>query len=429
MYSVFSSSFLFYITRYVVPLAALPLLFSRTGRPRLEKALFVFAAFILVAHAIWLLSRNYGFLSWDFGRMYGAGENALNGISPYEVPNFVYLPTSLPFFELCALVPFGTMQQILLVGNTLMVLSLPYVSWIVLKESGPYSEERTGSYPYAASACILAAPLVAIEAGQMQVITCLLILFALHLKFRGRPFLAGLSLAAATLKITMMLPALTQFCDKKGRWAWVGLVTGVAMLLALGTSPHQIPDRIGENLANIAETSRPGGHDDIAFENSISEYLVSIERLLYCLGMRDRPAIKLVELGILGLMAVALAWASATRRLAPDASLAAACTFGTFFLYHRFDTVLLAPALFYCTAGARREVGWSRMLFNVTTVAILAVMSIRGPWFRSLALWSLDTGTTGRIVQIFVVPYAIWFTIGVMAVLCLVPRSNGQPAS
>jgi Glycosyltransferase family 87 len=217
MYAHLSLSSLFYKMGYPVALAALPLLFSRTRRSRLEKALFVSAAFVLVARSAWLLTQD--FLSWDLARVHHAARNALNGASPYEVQTFLYLPTSLPIFELFGLVPFATMQRIWLIANTLMLLTLPYVSWVVLKRSGPDSEERIGSFPYAASACILVAvaSLWGIEAGQMHLITSLLILAALDLKSRGRPFLAGLSLAAATLKIGMMLPALTQFCDRRGR--------------------------------------------------------------------------------------------------------------------------------------------------------------------------------------------------------------------
>ena len=416
---------------YLVALASLPLLLARTRRARLEKALFVSAALGLLAWTAWLLAR--GFLSWDLLRMCKAGRNALNGVSPYEVQTFLYPPTSLPIFELFALAPFAIMQRIWLMANTLMLLALPYASWSVLKGSGPDSEERIGAFPYAVSACIFVAtaPLWGIEAGQMHLITSLLILAALHLKSRGRPLLAGLSLAVATLKIGMMLPALTQFCDRRGRWAWVGLAIGIGMLLALGTPPHQMTDRFHENLTNIAATSQAGGQDDMAFENRISDDLVSVGRGLYCLGMRDRSAIKLLEFGIVGVMGIALVGASATRRVAADASIAAACTFGTFFLYHRvYDSVLLAPALIYCAAGARREAGWSRAMFIASTVGILAVMNMpRGPRFRSLALWSLDAGIVGRLVQILVVPYAIWCLIGVMAVLCFVPRSDGRVAT
>jgi len=426
-----SLSSLFYKLGYVVALASLPLLFSRTRRVRLEKALFVSAAFGLVAWTAWLFIR--GFLSWDLFRVCSAAGNALHGASPYEVHTFLYLPTSLSIFELFALVPFAIMQRVWLIANTLMLLFLPYVSWLVLKGSARDSEERIGSFPQAAAACILVAvaTLWGIEAGQMHLITSLLILAALHLKSRGHPFLAGLSLAAATLKIGMMLPALTQFCDRKGRWAWVGLAAGVAMLLALGTPPRQMVDRFRENLANIAETSQPGGQDDMAFENRISDDLISVGRWLYCLGMRDRSTIKLLEFGIVGVIGIALAGASATRRIAPDASMAAACTFGTFFLYHRvYDSVLLAPALIYCAAGARREVGWSRAMFIASTIGILAVMNMpRGAEFRSLALWSLDSGIVGRCVQILVIPYAMWCLMGVMAVLCFVPRSDGKVVS
>ncbi len=233
----------------------------------------------------------------------------------------------------------------------------------------------------------------------------------------------------------MMVPVLTQFCDRKGRWAWVGLATGVVALIALGTPPRQVPDRFRENLANIAATSQPGGQDDMAFENRISDDLISVGRWLYCLGMRDRSAIKLLELGILGVMWIALAGASATGRLAPDAGIAAACTFGTFFLYHRvYDTVLLAPALVYCAAAARREVRWSRSAFLAAIVGILAVINMpRGAGFRSLGLWSLDAGIVGRVAQIVVLPYAMWCLFGVMAVVCFAPgaisgrRADGGP--
>jgi hypothetical protein len=431
MDSHLSFSSLVYAMGYLVALAALPLLFSRTRRIRLEKALFVFAVIGLVASTAGLLVR--GFLSWDLLRVYGAAQNARNGASPYVVPTFLYLPTSLPLFELFARVPFQTLQRIWLIANTAMLLALPVVSWFVLKESAPESAERIGPYPYAAAACTLVtvAALWGIEAGQMHLFTSLLILAALHLKFRGRPFLAGLSLAVATLKIGLMLPALTQFCDRRGRWAWVGLASGVALLLVLGTPLQQLRDRIHENQVNIATTSQPGGQDDMAFENRISDDLVSVGRWLYCLGMRDRSAIKLLEFGIVGILGLALAGASATRRLAADAALAAACTFGTFFLYHRvYDAVLLAPALIYCAAGARREESWSRAGFIASTVAVLAVMNMpRGPGFRRLALWSVDAGIGGRFVQVLILPYAMWCLFGVMAVLCFVPRSAGKVAS
>jgi hypothetical protein len=399
----------------------------------MEKALFLFAAFILLAHSVWLLTRSYGFESWDFLRMYMGGKNALHGASPYEVRSLLYLPTSFPLFELFALVPFQTMQQILLVVNTLIVLVLPYFSWIVLAESGPYSAERVGAYPYAASACIFVAvpSILGIEAGQMQAIATLLILASLHLKFQGRQFLTGLILAAATLKVSMMFPALTQFCDRKSRWVWVGLAAGVAILLVLGTPLYQIPDRFRENLANIAENSKPGGHDDVDFENRTSTDIISIGRWLYCLGMRDRSAMKILEFAILGLMGIGLTGATATGRIGPDASIAAACTLGTFFLYHRiYDAVLLAPALIYCAAGVRHEVGWPRSLFMASTLAILAVMNmVRGLEYRHLSLWSIDAGIAGRFVQIFLLPYAMWCLIGLMAVLCFVQRSNDQGAT
>ncbi len=53
----------------------------------------------------------------------------------------------------------------------------------------------------------------------------------------------------------------------------------------------------------------------------------------------------------------------------------------------------------------------------------------RGSGFRNLALWSLDIGIVGRFVQVFVIPYAMWCLIGVMAVLCFAPRSDGEVAS
>ncbi len=135
MYPRLSLSSLFYMVGYPVALVALALLISRSRRSRLEKALFICAALLLLARSAWLLAR--GFLSWDLERMHHAATNALNGASPYEVQTFLYLPTSLPIFELFALVPFPTMQRIWLIANTVMLLILPYVSWVVLKRSGP----------------------------------------------------------------------------------------------------------------------------------------------------------------------------------------------------------------------------------------------------------------------------------------------------
>lgn len=419
MSSLLSSSFFSYTLGYLVALAALPFLFSRTRNLRAEKVVFAVAALALMIRSAWRVSTD--FLSWDMTFYRSMGELALNGRNPYEVVIFMNPPTSLPLFEMFALVPLGTMQRIWVIANTLMLLALPYISWRVLATSGPGSEERTGSFPFAPAACILVAlaAVYGIDAGQNQLLTTLLILAAFDLKSSGRPFLAGVSLAGATLKIGMMVPALTQFCDRRGRKAWLGLVAGGALLTALGTPVPGLPERLRDNLRNIGGTNQIHGPNDVAFENPLSDDIISIARWSYCLGLRDRSTMKLLELAILGAIGAAWAWASATNRLAPDAAIAGACAMGTFFLYHRlYDTVLLAPALIYCVAAARRGEGWRRTIFIASTLALLAVMNMpRGEKFAAIVRWSLDAGTAGRIVQILVLPLAMWCLLGVVAAL------------
>jgi hypothetical protein len=424
MSSRLTLSSLSYTMGYLVALVALPFLLSSVRNHRIEKLIFAASTVALAIRSAWNISGD--FISWDLKFYRRVGTRALDGESPYDIADFMNPPSSIPIFELFGLVGLPTMHRIWTILNTTMLLALPYLSWRVLAEAGDGSEERTGPFPYAAAACVLLAlaPVYGIDAGQNQLLTTILILAALGLRSRGRPFLAGFSLAAATLKIGMMVPALTQFCGRGHRRAWLGLAAGAALLTVLGTPLSKVPIRVRENLHNIAGTNQERGHNDIAFENRLSDDLISVARWLYCLGLRDRQVIKRVEQGILGAIGIALAWATATRRLAPDASLAAACAMGTFFLYHRvYDAVLLTPALIYSVAAARREEGWRRAGFIASVLAILAVMNMpRGARFWSLSQWSLEAGSAGRVAQIFVLPYAMWCLFGVMAMLGFASR-------
>lgn len=430
MSSRLTMSSLSYTMGYLVALVALPFLFSRVRNRRVEKLIFVAAAVALAIRSAWNLSGD--FISWDLTFYRRVGTRALSGESPYDIGDFMNPPPSIPLFELFGLFSLPTMHRIWTILNTLMLLALPYLSWKVLAEAGDGSEERTGSFPYAAAACVLLAlaPVYGIDAGQNQLLTTMLILAALGLRSRGLPFLAGFSLAAATLKVGMMIPALTQFCDWRHRRAWLGLAAGAALLTVLGTPISKVPERMREDLRNIAGTNQQQGPNDIAIENKLSDDLISVARWLYCLGFRDRQVIKRVEQGILVAIGIALAWGTTTRRLVPDASLAAACAMGTFFLYHRvYDTVLLTPALIYSVAAARREEGWRRAGFIASVLAILAVMNMpRGARFWSVSEWSLGAGTAGRIVQIFVLPYAMWCLFGIMAMLGFASRRDGPSA-
>jgi hypothetical protein len=221
------------------------------------------------------------------------------------------------------------------------------------------------------------------------------------------------------------------FLQRRDWPAWVGLiVTGLGLTL-IGTAPSDLPGRLADNLDNIRFLGSPGGVNDYSFAGPYHDDILSPDHWLYCLGLRDRTAIAVLQ----GLVVAALlAWLATdllSGRLAPDSptALALVCVFSCLFLYHRvYDTVILTLPLMHACNRARQEYGWHRAAYALVVIGFLAVLNMpRGEPLQQLAQWSQSAGLAGRLVQIVVLPYATWMLFICLLVFRSADRSRGVP--
>jgi hypothetical protein len=250
--------------------------------------------------------------------------------------------------------------------------------------------------------------------------------------------LAGTALALATIKVATMLPFLLLFLRRGDRWTWASMAAVVLGLCLLGSPVQDLPRRMREEVQNIARYRMPGELDDYSFQSPVHHCIVAVNRWLYCLGLRDRTLIQVLQLVLLLAIAGWLGWEFYGRSAAPPgaqlptaACEAMVCLLASIFLYHRlYDMVVLALPLLYCVEQSRTRTGWRRWGFALCVIGILAVLNLpRGKPLSDLANWSHGAGTLGWAVQAIVLPYSVWVVFFVMAMIKFGSRAERLPAA
>ena len=85
--------------------------------------------------------------------------------------------------------------------------------------------------------------------GQLASLAAALLMGMLALQGLGRPILAGLAAAAATIKVGTALPFLLAW-NRRADWrAWAASGLAVVALMAAQGRPGRLPDQIRSNLA------------------------------------------------------------------------------------------------------------------------------------------------------------------------------------
>lgn len=414
-------------TRYLLyPAEALALLavFAVLLRVRLPRwlawavAAFGAAVFLLFAGIDYRHDSDAG---KDFRIFWAAGRAILSGEDPYQEPAFLNPPTALPLYTALGLMPYDPSRAVWTAFNVLGYLALVPLAQRTISA---LPDERPARSPPWILAVLAAAVVLSYTCrfgllmGQVSVFVVLVLMAALYAQARGRPVLAGLPLALATVKPGTLIPfVLLSLRDRRGWLTSAVALPAFCLLFALLTNPPlSLVERCRECLANIQKRSQAGGYNDYSFDNRMSHAgIVSLDHAFYCVGLRDRGLIAGLQLAVLAAIGLWLAWRFTTdRRLPPMAAAAMVACYSCVFLYHRFhDLIILVIPLVYATGRSLEERGAARWLYSACVVAVLGALYLRVGWLGTLSE-NLDDGLGGRLLGIFVLPYVTWLVLGVL---------------
>jgi hypothetical protein len=365
----------------------------------------------------------------DLTIFWHAGRAAWSGQSPYADPLFVNPPSALPVYAVLSLLPYSACIAVWGGLNVLGTLALVPLSHRALIADPDYGRQQV---PGAALAILSAALALSFAArygvmhGQTAVWNACLLLAALIARGHGRPIWAGVCLALATVKVGMMLPFLILFHRKQDRPAWLSAGVVCLALCTITTPVTELVPRCREMLGNIA--SLDVKVNDYSYRNSSSVELLGLDRAGYCLGLRDRTTLKLLQALVVVALGAMIAYEVAWRRSLPDGAAGSlVALYSLVFFYHRlYDAVILSLPLVYCTGRARSERGWARWLFVTGALAILAVLNLRLGILRSITQRAPDWGAWGRLLESLILPYGIWLILLAIGCVWMAGRSPGR---
>jgi hypothetical protein len=423
-----------YLVKGTACLVAVALLLG--ARPKLVPVgLVAAAAVVLFAGLLWGLF-PLPQMGFDYRIFWAAGQDVRAGRDPYADRPLIHPPTALPLFALFALAPFGVSFLVWTVLNALACLLLLPLSQgaLLAQEQAAGGGEHGRDFAWRLPPLVLVgltpalllseASLVSFYLGQLGILEAVLLLAALHSQARGRPVLAGLWLALATVKVTTMLPFLLLFHRKADRRTWVALPVAVLGLCLVSGNPADLPGRLATIRARIKELESPGKVNDYSFDGTRSENMLGFDHAFYRLGLRDRGVIRAAQLAALAVLG---GWVASQVLRKDRLPRAAACSlvalYSVVFLYHRtYDTPVLALPFVYCAGRARSVRGRRRYAFVFCAVAILLVWHLYIGFVRDLQRHSLGWGPWGRLVQAAVLPYATWLVVLAMIALVIGAR-------
>jgi hypothetical protein len=395
----------------------------------------------LAAAVVALAVREIVFVpeGWDLRPFWLSGRALWEGGDPYAIPGLptppLNPPTALPFFALFGTVSFETALAAWTALNVLGCIGLVPLAWAALRAQQEAGEGRLSAGGVAAVAAAVVysdASRFGLGAGQFAVFAALAIFGALWAQGRGRPVLAGVLLALATVKAATLLPFLLLFLRKRDLPTWVALGATTFGLCLLATAPADLVPRCRQCLHNIAELAQPGRVNDYAIDNPVSIDILSLDHLFYRLGLRDRQVIGRLQLATLGLLGAWLARQVLGGRLSRPAAGSLLACYATVFLYHRhYDTVLLALPLAFAAGRAAAETG-PRRWPCAAVLALLGVLYLPRPLLACVHRADAP-GLAWRLLQAVVLPLAAWLMLLAMAALAAAeqrrqPKADEQKA-
>ena len=221
---------------------------------------------------------------------------------PYEIQAFANPPNSFPLFALFAALPRTYSAKIWTIVNVVAAVLLVPLARITLAAQVRGSRIVLPEPSVWALAAIVSLSIpvhFAMNLGQVSIFVAFCLLAALYCQSQHQAVLAGVFLALATVKPHTAIPILVLYLRKSDLRTWISLAV-VTILLTLSTSSiSEFPGRIADEMRNVAELSAAGKVNDYSFDNLYDHMIIGFDRTLYCLGLRDRSAIRLAQVIIL----------------------------------------------------------------------------------------------------------------------------------
>jgi Glycosyltransferase family 87 len=415
---------------------------------RARASAFLLKSLIGVTLAVFLIHlcavSRHDLFGFDLQIFWKAGCDVWAGLDPYapaRFPEHPFLnpPTSLPLFALFATLPLRTSLGLWTVLNVLLTLGLVVLARYALiaqnqLDSGGDHEEpelrKLDAVQIAALAvCLLFSDssLMGLYLGQFNVFVAVMVLSALAAQGRGRPVLAGIFLALATVKFVTMIPFLILFRRRADRLTWVVLMASVLGLCAPTGRIYELPARVATLAQRAEELASPGRVNDYSYDGTRNEGIISFEHVFYRLGMRDRDWIRCSQ--FLALLALSgwVGYLVVLKEMPRPASACLVSLFSLLFLYHRdYDTLILALPLVHCAGRVSATTGRVRRLYVTCGMLLIVVLFMNAAYLRPLTRLSLEWGGWGRLVQATILPYPTWLIF--LAMVLLVRATRLAPA-
>ena len=371
----------------------------------------------------------------DFAFVISGGDFVNHGRDPYTLPQMPFPPTALPLFAVLAALPYQGVKVAWLAASVVATVALiPLARRCLLSrsETSRFDLDGPALWVLTAMFSVSISLHVAIKEGNMSVLVTLCILLAIVLQSRGQGVAAGFCLALATIKPQTLLPFLMLFLRRSDLRTWVTLAVVSLLLCAAGSPIAEIPARFRGEIANVKKLTEFGAVNDYSFEAPVDHNIIGLNRLVYCLGMRDRVAIQWIHVSLNAALGIwLLTLALRPRGFPRDAFLAILSLYSLVFFYHRhYDLAMFAIPLVYCASRVRSSRPLERRLCFASLVIMLAVMDIH-PSSVQVVLQKIFTGNGlwERLGEAFVIPYFIWAILAVMVCLTIVARlDSGAPA-
>ncbi|MGO9599040.1 MAG: glycosyltransferase 87 family protein [Isosphaeraceae bacterium] len=358
---------------------------------------------------------------WNAGTAIRLGRNPYNSLSPGGFP-FLNPPPFFPIAALISLVPFRVGEALWMVFNLIGSFALCFLARQIIAESSE-ADERLDDRTVFAMACTVTfsfASYAGLRAGQLSVLTTLALLLAILAAHRSHAGVAGLCLAIASSKVATMLPFVILFLRRRSNYAVLAVFSLSALIMSvMYVKPFSLPSVLRDNLHAIVIHGEAGRINDYVLSSGPASFnMIGLDRLVDCLGIHDRSIAKSLQLIVIGLLGISLAFEILwRRRLSDAASCSLVACYAMLFLYHRFvDTLILCLPLVYAV-GHCRSAPPRRWPMVVAVAALLGAMQGSGDLLYGIYDATRASSLVGRVVQVVIVPIPIWLIIVAMSII------------
>ena len=367
----------------------------------------------------------------DASHTWESGIAIREGTTPYT--KVLNPPTSFPIMVVASLFPRSAFHLLWAVSCAVAMLSLiPLFLWTLRAGGAPRPEWQPPAHDVALLSMAMALSTVGFylgSLGQSSFLEVVLLLAALGWADRRRWIPAGIALALASLKVGTLIGFLPLLLRKQDVRAWAVMAVAGLVFVLVTVAPSRISDRVRENLTLIRQLSREGQVNDVGLTGSESARMVTLGKVAYSLGVRNRAWVTGLEIaGSLGLV-LWLSWMTRTSGWSRAAQTSLVALGSCLFLYHRtYDTVMLAVPLVYVVGRSSVAPPQARRWYRAVGLACIAIFSIPDRVQVKLLALAGSGRAIARPVEILAVPVMVWLVLAAMVFLALAEKRSPAEA-